>query len=118
MILPVPADARVPSLARRAKLLRGIADPSRLTLLTALRDGALSVGELVGRTGLSQSNVSNHLACLLDCGLVSREPRGRRVIYRLSDGRVDALLALLDELVADVALDCARLGPAEGSEAP
>jgi DNA-binding transcriptional ArsR family regulator len=91
------------SLALKAKLFRGFADPSRLFILEALRGVARSVGELVEATGLSQSNVSNHLSCLLDCGLVSREPRGRRVIYRLADGRVGTLLALADELLEEVA---------------
>lgn len=91
------------SLALKAKLFRGFSDPSRLSILEALRDDARSVGELVEMTGLSQSNVSNHLACLLDCGLVLREPQGRRVIYRIADERVGTLLALADELLEEVA---------------
>lgn len=91
------------SLALKAKLFRGFADPSRLSILEALRDGARSVGELVETTGLSQPNVSNHLACLLDCELVAREPQGRRVIYRLADERVAILLGLADELLEEVA---------------
>jgi DNA-binding transcriptional ArsR family regulator len=87
----------------KAKLFRGFADPSRLGILEALRDGPLTVGEIVLRTGLSQPNVSNHLSCLADCGLVLREPRGRFVSYRLSDERVAALLALAEELLGDVA---------------
>ncbi len=90
------------SLALKAKLFRGFADASRLSILETLRDDARSVGEIVEATGLSQSNVSNHLACLLDCGLVEREPQGRRVIYRLADARVGMLLSLVDELLEDV----------------
>lgn len=91
------------SLALKAKLFRGFADPSRLSILESLRDDARSVGELVDMTGLAQSNVSNHLACLLDCGLVTREPQGRRVIYRLADERVGTLLGLADDLLEEVA---------------
>lgn len=91
------------SLALKAKLFRGFSDPSRLSILEGLRDDARSVGDLVEITGLSQSNVSNHLACLLDCGLVEREPQGRRVIYRLADRRVGVLLGLADELLEEVA---------------
>lgn len=91
------------ALCHKAKLLRGFADPSRLSILEALRSGTLSVGEIVDATGLSQSNVSNHLACLHDCGLVTREPRGRFVYYALSDVRVAELLRLADELLADAA---------------
>lgn len=91
------------SLALKAKLFRGFSDPSRLAILEALRGGALSVSAVVAATGLTQSNVSNHLACLLDCGLVVREQRGRYRIYELADGRVEALLAGADEILAEVA---------------
>jgi DNA-binding transcriptional ArsR family regulator len=51
--------------------------------------------ELVERTGLSQPNVSKHLACLWDCGLVARERRGREVFYRSIEG-LEELLAAAD----------------------
>lgn len=89
-------------LALKAKLHRGLADPSRLAILEALRGGARNVGELVAATGLSQSNASNHLACLQDCGLVAREQRGRYAFYRLSDPRVERLLALAEDLLGEV----------------
>jgi ArsR family transcriptional regulator, cadmium/lead-responsive transcriptional repressor len=91
------------ALALKAKLFRGFSDPSRLAILEALRDGPRSVGEVVLATGLGQSNVSNHLACLHDCGLVAREQRGRFVYYRLSDGRIATLLGTAEEVLRDVA---------------
>ncbi len=98
-------------IALKAKLFRGFADTSRLIILEALRDGPLMVGTIVEQTGLSQSNVSNHLACLRDCGLVTSSQQGRYTSYQLSDGRVDALLDMADELLADVArgvYECTR----------
>ncbi len=95
----------------KAKLFRGLADPSRLSLLQALRAGPLTVSELVAATHLTQSNVSNHLACLRECGLVAAEPDGRFTRYQLSDRRVGQLLGLADELLADVAkgvYECTR----------
>jgi ArsR family transcriptional regulator, cadmium/lead-responsive transcriptional repressor len=74
-------------LETRAKLFRGFCDPSRLSILEALRGGPRSVGEMVESTSLGQPNVSNHLSCLLDCGLVVREQRGRFGIYSLADLR-------------------------------
>lgn len=91
------------SLALKAKLFRGFADPSRLAIVEALRGGKRSVSEIVEITGLTQSNTSNHLACLLDCGLVEREQSGRFAFYRLADERVAALLSLGDDLLSDVA---------------
>jgi DNA-binding transcriptional ArsR family regulator len=87
----------------KAKLFRGFADTSRLSILEALRAQPLNVGELVKITGLSQSNISNHLACLRDCGLVTSEQRGRYTYYRLADDRIDGLLRMAEEVLADVA---------------
>jgi DNA-binding transcriptional ArsR family regulator len=101
-------------LAVQAKLFRGFSDPSRLAILEALRGGERTVGELVQATGLSQSNVSNHLGCLRDCGLVSVKNQGRYAFYTLSDARVEQLLALADALLADVAkgvYECTRYAP-------
>jgi DNA-binding transcriptional ArsR family regulator len=98
-------------LAVKATFFRGFGDPSRLKILEILRDGPLTVGEIVDASELSQSNVSNHLGCLRDCGLVTAEKQGRYVIYHLSDDRVGDLLALAESLLADVAsgvYECTR----------
>lgn len=99
----MPLAAPMIPLETRAKLFRGFCDPSRLSILEALRGGPRSVSDLVEATSLGQPNVSNHLACLLDCGLVVREQQGRFGIYSLADARVDELLALAEALLADVA---------------
>jgi ArsR family transcriptional regulator, cadmium/lead-responsive transcriptional repressor len=104
-------NAQAQAVDLQAKLFRGFADPSRLSILLALRDGALTVSEIVAATELGQSNVSNHLSCLKDCGLVVSTQEGRYVRYVLSDRRVAKLLNLADELLADVArgvYECTR----------
>ena len=88
------------SLVLHAQLFHGFSDRSRLSIVEALRDGERRVGEVVGATGLSQPNVSMHLGCLWDCGLVAREKRGREVYYRLIDG-VAELLAAADTVLAE-----------------
>lgn len=99
------------SIDLQAKLFRGFADPSRLSILEALRDGERTVSDLVQTTGFTQPNVSNHLSCLRDCGLVAVRQQGRFSYYSLSDDRVAKLLLLADELLADVArgvYECTR----------
>ena len=98
--------------ALQAKLFRGFSDPSRLKILEALSGSPRTVSELVTATGLTQPNVSNHLACMRDCGLVVAQPSGRFVTYALSDRRVQELIDLADSLLSDVArgvYECTRL---------
>ena len=76
-----------------AKLFRGLADPARLGILLRLRAGPSSAGELARECRLTASNASNHLRCLLECGLVKLAPNGRRNIYRLAD---DGIAFVLD----------------------
>ena len=105
------------SIEIQAKLFRGFSDSSRLSILNTLMSGPLTVGEIVQTTGLSQPNVSNHLGCLRDCGLVTALQKGRFVYYELSDKRVRQLLMLTDELLADVAkgvYECTRYNRKEG----
>ena len=98
-------------LATKAKLFRGFGDPSRLAILEALADGPKKVSEIVRATGLSQPNVSSHLSCLRDCGLVTTQQLGQYVVCQLSDPRVQSLLDMAGGLLADVAqgvYECTR----------
>lgn len=107
-------SAETHSIELQAKLFRGFGDPSRLAILSALRSGPLTVSEIVKATGLSQSNVSNHLGCLRDCGLVVAQQNWRYVTYHLSDDRVLELLDLAESLLSDVAqgvYECVRYNP-------
>lgn len=103
----------------KARLFRGFGDPSRLKILESLISGEQTVSQIVERTGLSQPNVSNHLSCLRDCGLVASDQQGKFVEYRLSDPRVKELLTLAGNLLADVArgvYECTRYSQFERSD--
>lgn len=84
-----------------AKYFRGLGDPLRLRILELLREEEeLSVGELVGRLGLPQPKVSNHLACLRWCGFVEARRDGRTIYNRIADRRVVEMLRLAESLLA------------------
>jgi DNA-binding transcriptional ArsR family regulator len=91
------------SLALKAKLFRGLADPSRLAIVEALRSGEKAVSDIVQMTGLSQPNASSHLACLKDCGLVTSRQQGRYVYYSLADQRMEDVFSAIEGILADVA---------------
>jgi ArsR family transcriptional regulator, arsenate/arsenite/antimonite-responsive transcriptional repressor len=110
--LPVPTDLAccVPpaedgldlETARRlAALLKVIADPTRLRLLSIVarhQDGEECICNLTDRVGLSQPTVSHHMKVLVDAGLLAREQRGRWAYYRLLPGAVDALAQLVSTI--------------------
>ncbi len=73
-------------------VFKQLADASRLSVLHALWKGRLSVGELAERTGLSQPNVSHHLAQLKSIGLVKVQKEGQRAFYSIADKHVFTIL--------------------------
>lgn len=74
----------------------------RLAILRALTGGELRVTDLVAELGTSQPNVSGHLACLKDCGLVEDRPQGRAVYYSLASAEVFEVLRAAETLLASV----------------
>ena len=98
-----------------AARLRLLADSTRLRILNALREGELSVVEIVEAVGASQPNVSRHLALLLRAGIVTRRPQGRQANYGLVDPFVDRICeAICGSLRAHVDRQAQRLPPALG----
>lgn len=78
-----------------------MADPTRSRILMMLLDGPSYPAVLSRELGLTRSNVSNHLTCLRDCGIVVAEPQGRQTRYEIADPHLaGALNALVDVTLA------------------
>jgi DNA-binding transcriptional ArsR family regulator len=90
-------------LSLKAKLFRGLGDSTRLSILESLRRGEKTTSEIVKETGQRQSNISNHLACLLDCGLVRSRRKGKNIFYSISNKKVAKLLEESDAILSDIA---------------
>jgi|SRR5690349_15167203 len=75
-----------------------LADPMRLSLVEALRDGEQSVNQLVDRVHIQQSGVSRHLGILSRAGLVGVRPEGQQRFYSLRQQPFDEL----DEWIARI----------------
>ena len=88
-----------------ARFGRALADPIRCRLLLILRDGPAHPAEMAEELGISRSRLSNHLACLRDCGLVVTVPMGRRIRYELADSRLAHALDDLRTAVVAVSED-------------
>lgn len=85
-----------------------ISDPTRAQILLILREGPGYPSELADRIGVSRQILSNHLACLRGCGLVTCCPEGRRSRYDLADPRIAQALSDLVGLVLAVDPACCR----------
>lgn len=79
-----------------ATTLQALATPSRLLILTELRQGSRPVTELAEAVGMEQSAVSHQLRLLRNLGLVVGARSGRSIVYSLYDNHV---AQLLDEAV-------------------
>ena len=80
-----------------AQLLKAVADPVRLQLLSLIRSSTgqeACVCDLTPAVGLSQPTVSHHLKVLTEAGLVTRERRGTWAWFQLVPSRLDDLAAI------------------------
>jgi DNA-binding transcriptional ArsR family regulator len=72
-------------------IFSALAEPNRLHIVELLRDGPLTVGEIVGRLALSQPQVSKHLRVLSEAGLVEVQPIANRRVYKLRPQSLQAI---------------------------
>ncbi len=80
------------------ELIRVIADPLRLQIVTLLAHETLCTTHLVEETGARQTNLSNHLRVLREAGVVETEPCGRFIYYKLKPEVIEALTETFGEL--------------------
>src|SRR5215471_19182355 len=81
-----------------ARLLKALADPTRLRLVSTVaahEGGEACVCELTEPLGLTQPPISHHLKILVDAGIFSRDKRGVWAYYALVPAAMDALSAVL-----------------------
>jgi DNA-binding transcriptional ArsR family regulator len=97
VVLTIASDVDV-----LARFGRALADPIRCRLLLALRQAPAHPSDLADELGISRSRLSNHLACLRDCGLVVAVPVGRRTRYELADPRLGHALDDLQSAIVAV----------------
>ncbi|MEV0371816.1 metalloregulator ArsR/SmtB family transcription factor [Streptomyces sp. NPDC050636] len=81
-----------------ADLIRVLADPLRLKIVTLLAHETLCTTHLVEETGARQTNLSNHLRVLREAGVVDTEPCGRFTYYQLRPDVIAALAGQFTEL--------------------
>ncbi len=85
-----------------AEICKTFANPRRLEIIDSLRDGAeLTASALLGKMAISKSNLSQHMAVLVQEGIVVQRREGISVYYKLSDKRITKACDLMREVLID-----------------
>lgn len=87
-----------------ADICKTISNPNRQAILDIIRDGEMSVTELVHRTGISQANLSQHLAILRSKGVVSTRREGNNIYYSVSNPKILKAYDLISEVLEEMLL--------------
>nr|VFJ88638.1 MAG: transcriptional regulator, ArsR family [Candidatus Kentron sp. LFY]VFJ96978.1 MAG: transcriptional regulator, ArsR family [Candidatus Kentron sp. LFY]VFK21270.1 MAG: transcriptional regulator, ArsR family [Candidatus Kentron sp. LFY] len=88
-----------------ARALKAMAHPLRWRILCTLGSDELSVGEIVERTGTSQSNVSQHLEQLRNKNIVTARKEANRVYYRIRNDQLLMLIGTMREVLCPANLN-------------
>jgi DNA-binding transcriptional ArsR family regulator len=92
----------------RSKIFQALGNPVRLKIVEQLLAGDKTVTQLVEALGAEQSAVSHALKTLKGCGIVSSTREGKNNIYSIRDPRIVEILAISDEILADIAADLTK----------
>ena len=88
-------DRTTAELEGYSELLKAIANPARLRILSGLREDECNVGKMQKVLGLPQSTVSQHLSVLRSHGIIKGRREGTKMCYRIIDSRVPVILDAL-----------------------
>jgi DNA-binding transcriptional ArsR family regulator len=102
MISETPEDENT---TLTANALKAMAHPLRWKILCSLGDKELSVGEIVDRTGTSQSNISQHLEQLRNKNIVVARKEANRIYYRIRNDQLLDLIGIMRDVLCPANLD-------------
>ena len=83
----------------QADILRTLAHPRRLEILHRLADRPIEVGRLAEALGLSQPNVSQHLAILKAAGVIGTRREGKQIFCSLAIPQVKQACSLIRDVL-------------------
>lgn len=86
----------------KLKFIRGFSDKTRLQILECIREQEMSVSQIVEQLQGNQSNISQHLSCLKECGLIVARQEGKYMYYSLRNAKVKQLLDVFEEVFMDI----------------
>ena len=77
---------------------KALSDPTRREILTLLKGGPMTAGEVVAHFDSTRATISHHLSILKDAGLVDASRRGKFIYYELNLSVLEEIMAWIAEL--------------------
>lgn len=93
----------------QAEICKTLANPKRLEIIAALKEGELSVGELVDKLGITKANVSQHLAVLRQRRVVSSRRDGVNIFYSIHNPKIIEACSLMKAVLMEQIEDGEKL---------
>lgn len=84
-----------------ADICKTIANPRRQAIIDTIRDREMTVSEIIRITGISQANLSQHLAILRSKGVLKSRREGNNIFYSVSDFRIIEAYDLISRVLCD-----------------
>jgi ArsR family transcriptional regulator len=97
-------------------LCKTLANDKRQMILSALRDGERSVSELAEETGISQANLSQHLATMRAHDVVLTRRDGTRIFYRIANPKLIQAFDLITEVMREAMESRSRTADPDGAQ--
>ena len=85
----------------QAEVCKTLASPKRLEIISALKDGEKTVGELVEQLGVPKANVSQHLAVMRLKGILNSRREGVNIYYSITNPKVIDACSLMREVLTE-----------------
>ena len=84
-----------------AEMCKVFSNSTRLEILNLLRNKELSVTELIKKTQLSQSNISQHLSIMKSKGIVVSNRNGKNIYYKLTNPKIIKAFDIIRDILAE-----------------
>jgi ArsR family transcriptional regulator, arsenate/arsenite/antimonite-responsive transcriptional repressor len=81
-------------------LFKAISDPTRRKILTLLKSGSMTAGEIAEHFDMTLASLSHHYGVLKSAGLVRSERRGQQIVYSINTSVLEDAATLLAEIFA------------------
>ena len=103
----------------QAEICQTLANPKRLQILSLLKKGELSVGEMVKAMNIAKANLSQHLSVMRQKGILVTRREGTMIYYRLARPKITEACAIMREVLMDSLADQEKLSKSirEGDQA-